>query len=497
MKSKGLSSNIQTRLKGPSMRLFTHEPNTSKEFQYQPFTVKGLSGFETNFIKVLMFLAPLTFIGATLNVSVIGRDVFFPLFPFMGFACGLIAMRYWKFAPFSIFVPFMMVATLSTYVGIAPLRGAFNLFLISGSAIGALAITSLLRAKACDWRDLIRPMIISSVVMSTIALAQSLLANVFGLAINMDIVGFLVPGANLRPLSFSEGIWRAQGLYSEPMHFAIAILPACGFAGARMGVFGTPLKIETQKLMSKLSAYLILVGLVASFSLVAAGGLVALVGTVFTLTLLSQRRQSLWRILLIGVSLIVVAFLVVASPVGTNLQVRLESIPLGIQYYMGDTSNAADTNSLSILSLAVNGRVATEALQKSPALGFGVGSHPLTYDEFLPPWVEAAPSELLGLQSMDAGALLFRLLSETGLLGTIAWLIIPIAAVRRCLCWHAQNRAMRALRMPDRMLMAVAWRSSRIWSSSGSDLKMPVLRNACSLPSRSSSSAFSSTTRCW
>ena len=77
---------------------------------------------------------------------------------------------------------------------------------------------------------------------------------------------------------------------------------------------------------------------------------------------------------------------------------------------------------LSVYALASNAFVAFKAFLDNPLFGHGLGSHPISYDEFIPLIVsgDSLAESYYFVNKMDAGSLFFRLLSETGLVGIVA-----------------------------------------------------------------------------
>jgi O-antigen ligase len=124
--------------------------------------------------------------------------------------------------------------------------------------------------------------------------------------------------------------------------------------------------------------------------------------------------------------------------------VILGTIPLFFSTVVGkgQTPPIAD---FSALSLAANFSVALDNLRDYPLLGVGPGGHPHSYEAQVPSWVYAT-SGLFGSQQQDGGALLIRLLSETGAIGTVlflsGWLVVVLrarGAIQRALAFHREE----------------------------------------------------------
>jgi hypothetical protein len=87
---------------------------------------------------------------------------------------------------------------------------------------------------------------------------------------------------------------------------------------------------------------------------------------------------------------------------------------------------------LSAIALAVNLSVMRANIARDPLLGGGLGAHPVTYDRENP-GLGRLPAEIVtvGMNKEDAASLLIRLLSESGILGTVAFISGGILAITR------------------------------------------------------------------
>ncbi len=90
---------------------------------------------------------------------------------------------------------------------------------------------------------------------------------------------------------------------------------------------------------------------------------------------------------------------------------------------------------LSAIALAVNLSVMRANLSRAPMLGAGLGAHPVTYDRENP-GLGRLPADIVtvGMNKEDAASLLIRLLSESGILGAVAFIagwILAVARARR------------------------------------------------------------------
>jgi hypothetical protein len=74
------------------------------------------------------------------------------------------------------------------------------------------------------------------------------------------------------------------------------------------------------------------------------------------------------------------------------------------------------------LALLANAEVVKHVLNQSPLFGVGLGGHPQAYAEYQPDWASKYWGST-GMNAQDAGALLLRLLSESGLIGEAIFLV--------------------------------------------------------------------------
>ena len=258
-----------------------------------------------------------------------------------------------------------------------------------------------------------------------------------------DLVG---PGAKEQVWSTpgSTGpLKRANSVIKEPAFFAQTLGMVGGIALLRLGVMGKALSRPLATVIPRWGALLVLAGFVLAISI---NGFVLLALTVAALAAVTYRfdLRSLPRLALVGAGTIALGLLLTLG-FGEAFTKRLDAIPLVLSAATGDASAPPTRADISVLSLAVNVSVALDNLQDYPLLGVGPGGHPPSYDAQVPGWVSAMP-DLLGLQHLDGGALLIRLLSETGLIGTVlflsGWLVVVLRArraIQRALAFHREG----------------------------------------------------------
>jgi len=198
------------------------------------------------------------------------------------------------------------------------------------------------------------------------------------------------------PPNVQSGILRVTSIMQEPSHFGNAMAPA---------MFVSILNIIRKKghFISKKMSCLIIISVLLSFSLVAYIG----IAIAFILIMLNYRRVILIctsAIILFVSALVSYRYLpAIKMRVDQTVAVINGNIPL-------------ETANLSTFSFCSNGLVALRSFMNNPLFGAGLGSHPLSFDKYLPQTVNQDLISL-SLNREDACSLFFRLISETGLLG--------------------------------------------------------------------------------
>ena len=223
-----------------------------------------------------------------------------------------------------------------------------------------------------------------------------------------------------------DGIVRANSIMQEPSALGMVLGTGAGVALIRAGLRGRAQRDALQRVVPAWTAILILSGFVATFSLVD----FLLLLTVGASTWMVSRKTSASAIATTSAAIIVmivVAYAAIASAlpdVGEKLG-AMGSIT-------SDDIEVKRAEDLSAIALAVNLAVMRANLANDPMLGAGLGAHPVTYDRENP-GLGRLPAGIvtLGLNKEDAASLLIRLLSESGILGTVAFIVGWILAVAR------------------------------------------------------------------
>lgn len=200
------------------------------------------------------------------------------------------------------------------------------------------------------------------------------------------------------------GILRVNSICMEPAHFAITMIPALYvslMAILRKGSF----------YLNKTSGVLIIVSVILSFSSI------AYIGILISLLLIFQGVKKFKYLLLV----LFIMPVLIYSVYRYSPEVH-ERASHAIGVITGQTK--VSKSHLSVYALASNAFVAYKSFIDSPLFGRGLGSHQVSYNEFIKPgvagtiWYSDYP-KYPPVNREDAGSLFLRLVSETGLLGLI------------------------------------------------------------------------------
>lgn len=201
------------------------------------------------------------------------------------------------------------------------------------------------------------------------------------------------------PPNVQSGILSVTSIMQEPAHFGAVMAPA---------MFVSILNIIQKKkhFISKKMSCLIITSILLSFSLVAYIG----IAIAFILIMLNYRRAIL--ICTSAIVLFVSAF--VSYRYLPAIKMRAEQTVAVI-----NGNIPLETANLSTFAFCSNGLVALRSFMNNPLFGAGLGSHPLSYDKYVPQIANRNLIRNPSLNREDANSLFFRLISETGLLGVL------------------------------------------------------------------------------
>lgn len=322
------------------------------------------------------------------------------------------------------FLGFLLVASmsllLSPFRGQALAKGFIQIVGVSAMLLAALAIVNEIRRDPAVFLNLGRVTMGVVGAIGAFGVLQFALENVASVGdaiIDFRFMNDIAGGIVWNPSGRTGNVYRAHSIMREPAVFGQILGIALGPALARLGAFGSAPRQALRSIVPRWAALSVLGGILLSLSLVA---YVLLLAT-FAAGHLTRRPiravVMIWTLVslaAIGGGLAGVIFYVggiMAGKVDT-----LHLLALGLD--QGADLQSAPTAGLSALALASNLQVMLRGLEVSPLLGFGIGAHPAAYELYAPPFVFRS-FFVTGLNAPDAGALLIRLLSETGLIGAL------------------------------------------------------------------------------
>jgi hypothetical protein len=342
----------------------------------------------------------------------------------------------WPFAAFLVVAGVSLI--LSPYRGQALVKGGVQIAGMCMMLLTVIAFLALVRERKAFVLEILRWTSVVLGVVGAIALFQFGVNNL----LRMELVSFKFlqifgGGTGWRPPGMLGALFRANSIEGEPAHMATFLCMGAGLAFIRLGGLGERLRQSptVQQVMPFWAALCIVGGFATSLSIIGYLGLiVAVAGTAFVWFRARRRKETKRRRLGRRAVFAAAACLAVGGLIymfaGQNIVEKLAT--LGVLYdNPGDfeetgLAGTADLvsqggNRLSALALAVNGQIMLDNLRSHPVIGVGIGAHPASYDQNVPEYVDLVPA-LMDMNKDDAGALMTRLLSETGILGTLIFL---------------------------------------------------------------------------
>jgi O-antigen ligase len=336
--------------------------------------------------------------------------------------------------PVAYLLLFLIIGVVSTSLTVYG-RGAIEKGAINLSAMFAMVLMTLvIKQTLIQWPQLCRH--IGRITAITTGLAgltvifQSIVSNVLNSPELFDL-SFLNSfwGRNWWRFTQQEGLVRAQGIYAEPSFLAVYLGMGAGLAMTRLGLFGVKWRAALRGTVPLWAACSILASMALSFSALTYGGLLAcFLGALAAKT--RFRFRSLLFLFVGGtVALLVLALL--AVQLGDIIIGRI--MGLAVLSQLDATSGVSDLDNdinLTVQVLFLNAYVTLRNVIANPFLGAGVGAHPFAYAALLPAVAGLPGSEngVVGINAQDAAALSLRLLSETGILGTLVFTIAILSA---------------------------------------------------------------------
>jgi hypothetical protein len=274
----------------------------------------------------------------------------------------------------------------------------------------------------------IRLSVIVLAMVSLIGVAQFVLANALG---HPGILEFSFlnrwSGGNVWfNLGSVDGMVRANSILQEPSALGMVLGTAAGVVLIRLGLRGHAHRDALRAVIPAWTAISILAGFVVTLSLIDFFLLLVVGGSLWVVS----RTISASAVAGLAVAAVLVGAVAYAAIASTlpQLSEKLDAT----ESITSDDIQVKRAEDLSAIALAVNVAVMRANLSRDPMLGAGLGAHPVTYDRENP-GLGRLPADIVtvGMNKEDAASLLVRLLSESGILGTLAFITGWMLAVTR------------------------------------------------------------------
>lgn len=258
----------------------------------------------------------------------------------------------------------------------------------------------LIRIEHFDFESILKKYILVSKVVLIIGFIQ-----VFFFSVGWSHVIFFV-----FPFLESTNITtRFQSITSEPSFISLGLVPA---------VFISLYNFFNRRnlFFNKIWAILFIVGYLLTLASTAYAGLLVM------LAILYFKNFNVRKLLVasVGLTLIISAAWVSYFYI-KEIRVRIDDTIRGMTTDFTANRNF-ETLHLSSYILLSNLYVTEQSLKYRPLTGYGLGTHEVTYDTFLPQSLK----EYSTLNRQDAGSMLLRLLTETGIIGFVLFFLFTL-----------------------------------------------------------------------
>jgi len=264
---------------------------------------------------------------------------------------------------------------------------------------------------------------------SAIGIAQFLLGTLTPFSLSFDFLNTLAGGSGVEAQVWRDGGYmgpfkRANSLGAEPTAFATYLCVGLGLSLVRLGLLGRHCQSISANLVPHWAAYSIVIGMMVTFSI---NSWLMFMVVLCSLFIVSS-RISLAMLLKVaaGLTFLLLILFLAASLSGEQFSDKFAS--LALITLDAEVGTDVATEQVSALAMASNLEVTYQNFTNHPVLGGGVGSHPIAYKIFVPGYMSASKIDISGLNADDAASLVFRLLSETGVVGFVIF-IFGLASV--------------------------------------------------------------------
>jgi hypothetical protein len=329
------------------------------------------------------------------------------------------------------FVIFLLVGALSIiFSDDSPQIFTKGLVQIGGVSIMLLACIATMNEVARRpvlFVGYIRLSVIVLASVSLIGIAQFVLANVGHPGIlEFSFLNRWSGGNVWFNLGSVDGMARANSILQEPSALGMVLGTGAGVVLIRLGLRGRAHRDVLRRIIPAWVAISILGGFIVTLSLIDFFLLLVVGGSLWVVS----RTISASAIAGLAVAAVLVGAAAYAAIASTlpQLSQKLDAT----ESITSDDIQVKRAEDLSAIALAVNVAVMRANLSRDPMLGAGLGAHPVTYDRENP-GLGRLPADIVtvGMNKEDAASLLVRLLSESGILGTLAFITGWILAVTR------------------------------------------------------------------
>jgi hypothetical protein len=330
------------------------------------------------------------------------------------------------------FMLFIFLGTVSMIVSPdSPQILGKGLFQVCGVAIKILVCVAMINEvsrRPVLFSGYIRLSVMVLATVALIAIAQFGLANILGHRHALEF-GFLNnwAGGNVWYSRGSlDGMARASSIMQEPSALGMVLGLGAGASLIRVGLIGRIHRTAISSIVPVWGALSIIGGFIATVSLI-------------DFLLLFVVAASLWTFarrigagVLVSLTVSIATLVIVTYFAGFAALPQLREKLGALSAITSDDLQLNSAEDLSAITLAVNLNVMWTNLATDPTLGAGLGAHPVTYER-QNPGLGLLPANIgrEGLNKEDAASLIARLLSETGILGTLAFIAGWLFALAR------------------------------------------------------------------
>lgn len=328
------------------------------------------------------------------------------------------------------FLLFLMIVLLgmafSSYGLLIVEKGSIQIISMITMVVVSLAISRYIRVKNINFIYIIRILIIVLGIYAAIGVLQFIFWNMLSL---VDVLNFndICSCWAWKSPKLTGDYYRITSISSEPTHMAVVLSVVIGISFIRIGGAGREYSRVISNIVPQWSAISVLLAVLLSMSI---NAYILSVVIFISVGIFSGRLKS---VVTAGVMVVIGAVMVlVAILPGSDGEIdrKIKSILLLTKY---KTITSYRTEEVSAIALTSNMEVMESNIGENIILGGGIGSHPLAYKKYAPGYIYNDDNPLRGLNSQGASSLLIRLLSETGLLGTLTFILFIGIIIKRAM----------------------------------------------------------------